>query len=167
MSKITEALRMLNFIFIFLVFGLISCTNDPACKNENNINGDIIAELKLGKCYNLMQKDTIVINDSTSFKNLESLIDADYYQLFKNTCDTLPDSLDFSIYTLIGYYASGFGCNVNFHKDFQMDESAKKCYYTIQIEECGECSTEEFSMNWIIVPKVEDDYEIIYTSELM
>lgn len=150
------------YLFTLALAGFSGCSNDTSCINQSKVSGDIVSEIDLGVCYNLMQSDTIIITDTATFLDLKNRIDADYYALFKTKCDTLRDTIDFSTYSIIGYFSNGFGCNVNFHKDFFIDKASKKYFYTITIEECGDCTIEEFSMNWIIVPKLDLTYTFIF-----
>jgi hypothetical protein len=153
------------FLFIstsFVIIFFSTCKSDESCSNETKISGDIIDVYDLGQCYNLMNNDTFVIEDTSAFLLLTNNIDSLYYSQFGSSCDTLADTINFSNFSIIGYFASGFGCNVNFHKEFITDYTSKKYYYTIYIEECGDCNYEEFSMNWIIVPKLDSNFTIIY-----
>ena len=141
---------------------LSGCKKDASCINQSKISGDIVSDLNLGVCYNLMQNDTIIITDTATFLDLKNKIDVDYYALYSAKCDTLKDTIDFSAYNIIGYFSSGIGCNVNFHKEFIIDNALRTYSYIITIEECGECTLEEFSMNWIIVPKLDLTYTFIF-----
>ncbi|SFD15309.1 hypothetical protein [Spirosoma endophyticum] len=69
------------------------------------------------------------------------------------------EPIDFSKYTLLGNYAAG-GCNVAFTRIVEPDDRAKKYIYTVDVREAGACKKLEYSMNWILVPKLPVGYTV-------
>ena len=109
-----------------------------------------------------ISRSAIVINSDSSF---HAYFDAkNYYDStrFSGSFPCLnfqPEPIDFSAYTLLGNYASG-GCNVAFTRTVELDEQAKKYWYTIKVREAGACKRLEYSMNWVLVPKLPPGYTV-------
>ncbi|UFH56250.1 hypothetical protein [Spirosoma sp. KNUC1025] len=72
-----------------------------------------------------------------------------------------PEPIDFSRYTLLGNYASG-GCNVAFTRTVERDEHARQYVYTVKVREAGFCKKLEYSMNWVLVPKLQPGYRVAF-----
>lgn len=71
---------------------------------------------------------------------------------------------DFSQYTILGKYAKGT-CRAIFERNVSRDNSKKECVYKIKVRECGSCELLISSMNWVLVPKIPDDYNAIFVTE--
>jgi len=74
--------------------------------------------------------------------------------------DLVLPTIDFSQKTLLGKYASGGGCTIDFMKKLYKDDTERKALYIIDVIEKGACNKLEFSMNWILSPKIPSDYLI-------
>jgi hypothetical protein len=74
------------------------------------------------------------------------------------------DSIDFSKYTLLGKYANG-GCHVVFERDVSKQEAEKKYTYKIKVLQTGNCEINVESMNWVLIPKIEDEYSVNFILE--
>ena len=72
------------------------------------------------------------------------------------------DSIDFSKYTLLGKYASE-GCRVSFERNVTKDNLDKKVYFDIIVYQCGACKTYVESMNWVLIPKISNDYTVVFS----
>lgn len=66
-------------------------------------------------------------------------------------------SIDFSQYTLLGKYAQGGGCSIDFVRKAYKGDSNKKLIYSIRVVGKGDCLLLVTSMNWALVPKVPSD----------
>lgn len=149
---------ILYLIISFLII-INSCTKDCKCSEKERIEGDIVQLANLNKCYELLNDTSYIITKYTAYLALSNEIDTIYYQNYKSYCDTASiDSVDFLKYSLIGYFTEGTGCDIKFHKSFLKDSVQKSYTYLIEKEICGECNTIEFSMNWILVKKVDTTY---------
>jgi len=69
------------------------------------------------------------------------------------------DSINFVKYTLLGQYASG-PCNVVFERNVFKNVPAKTYKYDVKIYQEGSCESLASSMNWVIIPKMEDGYTV-------
>lgn len=67
---------------------------------------------------------------------------------------------DFSQKTLLGQYAYDGGCSVDFNRDVVRDDVNKIVNYSIYTIPSGRCEMLGTSENWILVPKVPDDYAV-------
>lgn len=155
----------LQIFFILII--IASCTNDPKCELNTGASGSIISEIDLGECFDKLIQDTIIISDTNYIDTLYTLIDSAYNSNIGSDCDPEIDTIDFNNYSILGLYAEGIGCNVNFYKEFIINTIDKTYNYNIKVEECGDCSYTEFSMNWILVDKIDSTYTINYSIEIL
>ena len=97
-----------------------------------------------------------VINTEAEYQDL-----INYKSSFSPSCTNfvLP-SIDFSQKTLLGKYASGGGCSIDFTKKVHKDDSNKKVVYVIDVIEQGMCEKLGFSNNWILIPKIPFNYTV-------
>jgi hypothetical protein len=70
--------------------------------------------------------------------------------------------IDFNKKTLLGKFAKGYGCQTEFKKSVLQDEENKKIIYTIEPITAGFCDKRNISLNWILIPKVSEDYEVSF-----
>jgi len=159
--------RINKFLYPFLLLFPISimwmqnsCTPEVSCENSDTIDGIIVQTYNLGVCYQYMQDTTYVINDIVNFQNLRSKMDSLF--LSENTaCDTATlIAPNFEKYTLLACFAEGQGCDAAFKRTVLADETQHKYTYTIEVEECGNCSYKIPSMNWVLVPKLPENYTV-------
>ena len=104
--------------------------------------------------YNTTSKEPkeFVINTEIEYQNLP--------RVSSQCTNFVLSSIDFSQKTLLGKYASGGGCSIDFVKKVHRDTSNKKIIYTIDVVEQGGCMMFGFSRNWILIPKVPSDYSV-------
>jgi hypothetical protein len=81
-------------------------------------------------------------------------------------CDTakLP-GINFNKYSLIGKYTQGGGCDVNYHREIIDNKSKNKIVYTIKAEYTGNCSVLIFNMNWALIPRLKENYNVEFIVE--
>jgi len=88
------------------------------------------------------------------------------YEEFLETCNVFPD-VDFSQYSVLGYHATGNGCNVNFEKHVYRGDQDKTILYVLTVIEEGTCENVFHDRNLILVPRIPSGYEVIFSqSEL-
>jgi len=142
---------------IILSFGTTSC-NDmyKGCKNmpdqiigTGEIIHNAIVWYSTFDNYNEPKEGQIITSDSLNIFNL--------VVSFDNRATFIP--IDFSKYTVLGKYADG-GCRVVFDRNVTKNIEKKKYTYTITVIECGTCKELELSMNWVLIPKIEDDFSV-------
>ncbi len=51
-------------------------------------------------------------------------------------------------------------CKVFVEKNVEKDLGKKKYAYTINVFHCGTCKRHWESMNWVLIPKIEDDFGV-------
>ena len=86
-----------------------------------------------------------------------------------NTCGLMvsfnggvEEEIDFSKYTVLGNFAGGT-CSVNIDRNVVRDETNKLVSYNVTVLQCGNCESYSWSENWVLIPKVPDDYEIDFS----
>lgn len=143
-----------------VVFGLLaisiclqSCNDTEQFCGDNKSKG-IIEEDIFFDCIGMndMPDQSWVIQD-------QEFLDS----LYLEKCDKEEGSVphfDFETYSLLGVYADAGGCEATFIREVTRDEDAKKYLYTIEIKECGLCDMSIFSMNWVLVPRVPEDWMV-------
>ncbi|MBW8051870.1 MAG: hypothetical protein FVQ77_16345 [Cytophagales bacterium] len=130
------------------------CKKDPPillCP-EGYVEVDNIQIIDLGCCF-YDSIEYIINNDSTYQAVFQPFIDYDStYILF---------DIDFIKYTLLGKYMEGT-CSEDFYSKKICKNDANKQYrYTVKLTGKGPiCEMLFHTMNWVIVPKVPDDYYV-------
>lgn len=138
----------------------MSCVDDCE-ENFDTVGGIITSELDLGMCFSDVGAldPNYVINDSTAYQSLGILP--------VNTPEcmgmTFPE-IDFNAQTLLGLYADGT-CYVGFDRIVNRDDDLKRYTYTVGVNACGTCESLRFSMNWVLVPKLPEDYTVEFIVE--
>lgn len=104
--------------------------------------------------------DKIVVRTETEFQALTDAIKS------KGACysEKIPE-IDFSKYTLIGKYVSDGGCRASFDNQVYNDEENKTITYHIKANFSGECQMFLFSWNWMLIPKIANDYAVVFEVE--
>lgn len=83
------------------------------------------------------------------------------YEEFFEICNIFPE-IDFSEKTLLGNHSSASGYGAYFEKSVYKDPSKKEVVYDARAIGEGVGEQHFSSMNWIIVPKINPDYNIIF-----
>ena len=143
---------------MFLVTILSTCSKSPLCWGDDKNRGIIVSEVKIDQLWCIdpfmLPEQQYVIDDNET-----------YYNLITDTvdCDSsdLPE-IDFINYTLLGQYATG-GCEVKFIRKVSDNEKDREYLYSITVRECGLCNKERFDMNWVLVPKLPDNYTVEFS----
>jgi hypothetical protein len=71
------------------------------------------------------------------------------------------DTIDFNQYTVLGKFAGG-KCYVIFERNVFRDDTKKQVIYHIIVHQCGWCDLNNTDMNWVLVPKIPDNYEVVF-----
>jgi hypothetical protein len=69
------------------------------------------------------------------------------------------EPIDFNRFTALGKHVSGT-CSVVFERNVTRNDALKTYIYTIDVWQCGNCEKRNASMNWVLVPKIPDDYTV-------
>jgi len=126
-------------------------------------SGEVIHDNNILNCYYdnySIGFDEKVIRDASAYKKLGEAIRE------KGICDA--DSLpvvDFSKNSLIGKYVSGGGCNVNVEREVYDDTETKTITYSIKTEFIGQCDMFSYSWNWMLIPKLNDEYTVKFVTD--
>lgn len=150
---------MRSVVVWFLMTLILSCTKNKNCYLSQQIigNGEIVS--------NALVSQPLITWD---MKNQEHIIQADTQNVFElkvsfDNGNTFDD-IDFKQYTLLGKYARE-NCKATFERNVSKDDSQKKIFYNLKIKQCGKCETNWESMNWVLVPKIPENYNVIFNIE--
>lgn len=145
---------------IYLILIIATISSSSCRKNECDLpkqiigTGEIVENALISQpiiTWEMRDKEHIIQVDSLNIYNLEvSFDDGSTY-----------NPIDFSKYTLLGKYARG-NCRVTFERNVSRNDSQKKVYYDIEVHQCGNCEINCESMNWVLIPKIPNDYEVIF-----
>lgn len=69
--------------------------------------------------------------------------------------------VDFDKYDVLGFYRVGF-CEVSYTRDLKKDSVNKEFSFRVDLFECGDCEIRRENMNWVLVDKIPEDYELIF-----
>jgi hypothetical protein len=87
------------------------------------------------------------------------------YEQFLVTCNVFPD-VDFSRFSVLGYHASGTGCNVTFERHVSRDDQNKSILYELTVIEEGMCEQDFINRNLILVPRIPSDYVVDFSKTI-
>jgi hypothetical protein len=126
--------------------------------NDQNLEVVEYVDMNDGIRCIIIRDKNIVIGE---LENYQTLIDLRVNVL---GCEnyTLPP-IDFDEKTLLGIFASGGGCDVDFQREVFRDDNNKEIIYNIKIFSEGTCEAIFSSMNWILIPKIPEDYEVEFS----
>lgn len=143
-------------LYFVLAVAFISCNKNNNCPDsEKHTNSGIIfsdasAE---NRCVSVKEQGNYVITNQIDYEEIE-LIE------WIDTCKSKKlNPIDFTNYTLLGMFARG-RCRVNFEREVISDSNNQKYIYTIKVNECGNCETNYEHMNWVLVPKLPDNWTV-------
>lgn len=162
-----------NIILVGFVVGIIFISG---CIQKEKINPDVPVVQQDTDMQKFSQNEiqftdmggTLNCINTFDLRDKEFIITSNeiYHSLlqYKSThprCENfeLP-SIDFSQYRLLGKYAQGGGCSIDFVRKVFRDDSNKKIIYSIKVVEEGSCEKLGASVNWILIPKVPSDYSV-------
>lgn len=137
----------------------ISCNENKHCELPTQIigTGEIVSNALVSQpliTWVMKEQEHIIKADSQNIFNLKVSFDNG------NTYD----NIDFNKYTLLGKYARE-NCKATFERNVTKNDSQKKYFYKIKVYQCGTCKTNWESMNWALVPKIPNDYNVSFTVE--
>lgn len=148
-------MKKIYLILIIATLSSSSCRKDE-CELPDQIigTGEIIENALVSQpviTWEMRDKVHVIQDDSLNKYNLKVSFDN----------GSTYDPIDFSMYTLLGKYARG-KCNVTFERNVIRNDSQKKLYYDIKVHQCGTCEINWESMNWVLIPKMPNDYEVVF-----
>ncbi len=141
----------LIFILSVILFGFLSCNKDEeSCESVIENSGIIIESVDF--ICDIPYRDNSFIIDSQN--ELDSIIN------LNSGCN--QPIIDFAQYTLLGNYAYA-SCKGSYYREVTADTTNLQYDYTITVKSCGECDLLYENMNWVLVPKLPDDWTVKFT----
>ena len=147
-------------IIVILIFNVPSCQEKldiyKVCNNipEQIIGTGLIVSDALipyinESNFSLIKEYYIINSEEENIHNIK--VSYDNGQNF--------EPIDFVHYTVLGKHTQS-GCIVRWLRDVSKNDKLKKYVYTITVVNCGNCHSRDASMNWVLIPKIEDDYTV-------
>jgi len=149
-------------LFIIIVIGFISC-NAPfeGCKKmpkQITGTGEIISNARIGfselDYSGRTPKEVVITSDSLNIYN--ALVSFDEGATY--------NPIDFSKYTVLAHNTNG-GCYSVFERNVTKNIEKQKYIYKIKVISCGTCQRNWGSENWVLIPKIEDNYTVEFVVE--
>ena len=160
-------MKKLTFIITLSVVLIISCENKD--KNEKTgivditndcifYNDDVITQRYCFMIPRDSKYNEFVFRDDNAYKEYQDKIRV---TSSGTNCDTasLPN-IDFNKFTLLTKLSEGTGCSAGYTRKIVKDYDNKKTIYTIKVEHSGLCDALISHYNWVLVPKISEDFTI-------
>lgn len=144
-----------KILIITLCFLIISCTK------ADEISGIIVQEINLSECLNKVldnetETEFIIKNDSIFNQLIEKHTDEIELLCINND---IP-SIDFKKYSLLGKFTEADGKIRYYERSVTEDRVNKKYIYSIIIHAKGFRKILAIDYNWVLVPKIPDNYTV-------
>ncbi|MFA7401655.1 MAG: hypothetical protein WCZ21_03885 [Bacteroidales bacterium] len=144
-------------VFSVLFFSCDKTDNCPDSENYTN-SGIIIDNASVeNNCVSVKNRGNYIITNQQEYDSIEVV-------KWNDTCDASLNPINFNAYSLLGMYQRGT-CRVNFERNVSTDSINKKYIYSIKVNECGNCKTNYEHMNWVLVPKIPDNWTVEFISK--
>lgn len=148
-----------TFLIILLLIGIFwSCERQCILPKEEIGTGEIIANAKINTANkhlsDISQEEAgkCIQSEAQNIDNLQvSFDDGVHYQ-----------AIDFSKYSVLEKEIRAGGCSAVCERNVSKDTKNKKIVYTITVHQCGKCKMMIMNWNWVLVPKIPEDYTIEY-----
>lgn len=145
--------KIIKIYFILFSFAILSnCSKSPLCWGEDKNNGIIVSSIDFGICFYDFPENEYIMETEVELDSLFNLIS-------NQDTECEKPEIDFSKHTLLGQYASG-ACEVKFIRDVEKDNRDESYIYTVKVRECGLCKSMAYGLNWILVPKLPNDWSV-------
>ena len=142
-----------KFIIILIALGFLvnSCNKDEETCESIISNEGIIVESVDFNCNDPFYSGNFVIDSNAELDSVMNL----------NSGCQQPE-IDFTSYTLLGRYAytSAIG---SYYRNVEEDTTNLRYNYTITVKNCGSCNCLSQNMNWVLVPKLPNDWTVKFT----
>ncbi|MEO0470460.1 MAG: hypothetical protein AAF206_12620 [Bacteroidota bacterium] len=145
--------------FALLTLGALSACQDnndtcPECSDKLGIIEIAqFAPLAGPDCFFEYAADQYTIQTQAEFDDMVA-------EATSNCTSFVPESIDFDTYSLLGQKVDGSGCSRVFCPKVTDKKNRKQYLYEVELLECGFCLPYEQRMEWVLVPKLPDDYEV-------
>lgn len=156
-------MKKAQYLTLLLLIGIIAISGCIQNPNQNEIQfTDMNEELDCIDTFRLRDNEVVeaVINTNAEYQALFN------YKSPSPRCENfeLP-VINFSQHTLLGQYADGGGCSIDFSRKALKDDLNKKLTYSVKVTEDGMCQKMGMSMNWALISKVPSDYSVVFEVE--
>jgi len=152
MKRSVKITAILLFTLLF-----VSCHKKYPRKGESGNRGEIIDNYNFPDCYgpkNLSSNNEYIIK---SFDDLDT--SRSYYNCVKG-----QPNIDFTVYSVIGKSVKG-DCSMKIRRELKIDHQNKQYIYTINFKDRGMCKKLVWNDNFVIVPKIPNDYTVVFKVE--
>lgn len=151
-------MKQLTKISLIVIASLlfVTCHKYPR-KGESGNHGEIVDNYKLPDCYSPKSINGYNEFIIRSFDDLDT--SASYYNCIKG-----QPNLDFNVYSVIGKTVTG-DCNIKIRRELDIDHQNKQYIYTIRFKDRGLCKKMALNHNLVIVPKIPNDYTVVFKVE--
>lgn len=143
----------ISFI-VSLMIVLLACSscnkNEEECNAVIENSGIIISSVDISACNDPFYSGNFVIQSN---QELDSVLNL-------NSGCNIPE-IDFSSYTLLGRYAYTNGTG-SYYRKVESDTANLRYEYTITVKTCEDCSCLNENMNWVLVPRLPDDWNVTF-----
>jgi hypothetical protein len=145
----------MNYKFLFILFALLfvflSCNKEEEPCESIIQNDGIIVESIHFQCDEPFYTGNFVVDSNDQLDSLMNL----------NSGCNQPE-IDFTKYTLLGRYAHTSGTG-SYYRNVVEDTANLRYNYTITVENCGSCTCLSQNMNWVLVPKLPENWTVKFT----
>lgn len=148
-------MKMLNILFLVTLV-LTSCDKKDCDLPAESNDGLILSSFQVdNNCVQLDEFDnSYVIRTQQEYDSIKTT------KANHDSCSTNKlNGIDFDKYTLLGFNTGG-KCQVSYERKVIENKDDKEYMYSIKVNECGECKKMAFSMNWVLVPKIPNDWTV-------
>lgn len=131
----------------------ISCNKDDeeVCEEVIENSGIIVESVNISSCAEPFYTGNFVIQS-----------EAELTEALNQTTGCEKPTIDFTQYTLLGRYAFTSGTG-SYYRNVDADTANSQYDFTITVENCGTCNCLNQNMNWVLVPKLPDDWTVTFT----
>lgn len=150
-------MKKITFLFFPILLITISCEKNCELPTQIIGTGEIISNASVSHPLTTLE----MTNNGHVIRTQEENV---FDLKVKFEGDSIFDAIDFTQYTLLGKYASG-GCRVVFERNVTRNDSQKNVLYDITVHQCGDCQIYHGEMNWVLIPKIPDDYTVTFVVE--
>jgi len=137
-----------SFLFLLILISFTSCGNYPPVGESKNV-GAIIGDFEQTDCVSIgtYTGDACVVMGPLDFDTVAG-----------SSCNL---NIDFNTHSIIGKTIS-YGCNARIIRELEIDHIKKQYIYMIKYKESGLCKRLGFAFNLVLVPKVPNDYTVLF-----
>ena len=149
-----------------------SDNNDKQTVNDVEVTEDV--DLSNNKELTENKELTIGCMDFKHFSEEVIINSQEAYVNFLNFRAPHPDCADYSLppidftnSTLLGYKTTSSGCNEPEYKRMvECDSESKTCIFQVSVKPNGRCEKGWASMNWMVVNKITDEFNISFEMKI-